>query len=253
LGVEAAVSPAALAERCRTVVTSLPHIEALSDAVNGLEMVSAGGLVIDTNTFAATDKEAASRRLADAGWRMIDCTISGNHDMVVTGDYAFFVSGAPADLSDCRPLLDLLSNRIIELGAFGDASKIKLILNHLVMIHTAAAAEAMALAAQAGLDLQTVYDLVTSSSASSEIFALRGKMMVDEDYRSSRGNYHVIMKDADIISALAQTVRFPIPLFSLATQLHMLGVAGGWAEQDTASLATVFRRNAAPLAEETGG
>jgi len=121
------------------------------------------------------------------------------------------------------------------------------------MIHTAAAAEAMALAAQAGLDLQTVYDLVTSSSASSEIFALRGKMMVDEDYRSSRGNYHVIMKDADIISALAQTVRFPIPLFSLATQLHMLGVAGGWAEQDTASLATVFRRNAAPLAEETGG
>src|SRR3546814_20959161 len=63
LGVEAAVSPAALAEPCRTVVTSLPHLQAPSDAVNGLDLVSAGGPLIDTHTFTPTHKAAYSGRL----------------------------------------------------------------------------------------------------------------------------------------------------------------------------------------------
>ena len=65
--------------------------------------------------------------------------------------------------------------------------------------------------------------------------------MVEGDYASSRGNYHVIMKDAGVIGELAGEIGYATPLFIAASAIHALGVREGYAEQDTASLFAVLK------------
>nr|WP_293454894.1 NAD(P)-dependent oxidoreductase [Phenylobacterium sp.] len=241
-----AASPAAVAASCSTVIFSLPSVDALSATLAGeggiVGAVAGPGTIIDTNTFAVTDKDKARKILADAGWGMIDCTFSGNRDMVLTGDYAFFASGDPKLIDTSQAVLDILSNRVIRLGEFGEAATIKLIVNHLGMVHTAAAAEAMAFAVKAGIDPHLFYNVVIQSAASSGAFELRAKMMADEDYTSSRGNYRIAIKDAKVIADFAGHLNYPTPLFQSAVQMHLMGVAQGLEDQDTASMGTMLER-----------
>ena len=58
---------------------------------------------------------------------MLDCAISGNHEMVRSGEYAFYAGGALKDLARAKPLFQLLSNDVIETGLFGSAAKVKII------------------------------------------------------------------------------------------------------------------------------
>lgn len=234
---------AELAANCAQLILALPNGDALGETAAAIASVKApeGAVVIDVNTLSPAVKANAQNMLAASGWAMLDCAVSGNHAMVRGGEYAFYASGAPQDLALAKPLLQLLSNDVIETGEFGSASKVKIILNHLVMIHTAAAAEAMAFATQAGLDGGFIYEMVRRSAASSRLFDMRGKMMVEGDYTSSRGNYHVIMKDAGVIGEFAGEVGYATPLFNAASAIHALGVQLGYAEQDTASLYAVLQ------------
>lgn len=48
-------------------------------------------------------------------------------------------------------------------------------------VHVATAAEALALAAKAGLDVQQIYDIVVGAAGNSWMFGDRGKRMISAD------------------------------------------------------------------------
>ena len=136
------------------------------------------------------------------------------------------------------------ANPLHWMGEFGNASRIKYVLNYLVCIHNAASAEALAYGTKMGLDPDQVYDLVCSSVARSRIWELRAKMMVDGDYTTSRGTYNISRKDAKIIGAIAQEIEAPAPVFNAALQMHYAAMAQGYSGMDTASLYEVYKRAA---------
>jgi hypothetical protein len=92
-------------------------------------------------------------------------------------------SGDKDDIQWIKPVFDGLVRSWYFVGEFGNASRLKFIQNHQVTVHTAATAEAMALGVAAGLDPDLVYRMVTASGANSVVFQVRGKMMLDGDYR----------------------------------------------------------------------
>src|SRR5690606_9839403 len=125
-------------------------------------------------------------------------------------------------------------------GAFGNASKVKYVLNHLVCIITCANAEAMAMALKAGLDAQDVFDLVRDSAANSRLWEIRGPMMVSEDYTTSRGNFGMAEKDGPVIGDFMEKMYFPAPVFQAALQMHNAAVGMGQFDMDTASLCRLY-------------
>ena len=66
--------------------------------------------------------------------------------------------------------LSAMIDRAVEGGEFGNASRIKFVINHLVCALTCANAEAMALGLKAGLDAQQIWDLVHESAANSRLW-----------------------------------------------------------------------------------
>ena len=162
----------------------------------------------------------------------------------LAGDLATFASGDKAAFERSADVFAAFANPLHWMGEFGNASRIKYVLNYLVCINNAASAEALAYATKMGLDPQQVYDLVCSSVARSRIWELRAKMMVDGDYTTSRGTYNISRKDAKIIGGIAEQIEMPAPVFNAALQMHYAGMAQGYSGMDTASLYEVYKRAA---------
>lgn len=248
LGGRRASSPRAMAEEADFIVTSLPSEEAFHEVTTGQSGIAAAGregiTVIDTCTLAVDDKAQAARRLEDVGMVLLDCTVSGSRATCLAGELATFASGDEAAFKRSADVFAAFANPLHWMGAFGNASRIKYVLNYLVCINNAASAEALAYGTKLGLDPQQIYDLVCGSVARSRIWELRAKMMVDGDYTTSRGTYNISRKDAKIIGAIAQQIEAPAPVFNAALQQHFAGMAQGYSDNDTASLYEVYKKAA---------
>ncbi len=246
LGGRPADDAAALARACDIVIVCVNSAAAFREALLGpagvLHGAAAGTLVLDICTLAERDKRQAHDALAAAGIVLLDCAVSGNRQSVLQGQLRFYASGDAQHLERARPRLEAFAGEVRDVGPFGMAYRLKLVMNHLVCIHNAATAEAMAFAARLGLDPALAHDIVAGSAAGSRIWDIRGRMMVNRDYRSSRGGFGMLLKDGPLIHQAATADGGQAPLMELALALHRQAHELGYGDVDTAVLYEVCRR-----------
>jgi 3-hydroxyisobutyrate dehydrogenase-like beta-hydroxyacid dehydrogenase len=185
-------------------------------------------------------KEDGARIVADSSMTLIDGTVSGNRDMILAKTLTAYMSGDEAAFAPHADVISAFTRKHSFVGPFGNASKIKFVINHLVCVMTAANAEAMAMGLKAGLAADDVFDLVKDSAANSVLWEIRGPMMVSEDYTSSRGNFGMASKDGPVIGEFAQDMHFPAPIFQTALQMHHAAVGMGMYDIDTAALCRLY-------------
>ncbi len=244
IGGIAAGSPREVAEECRTILFSLPSVEALAESVSGESGVAAASvrdtIVIECSTLPLDVKRAAYDVLAAGGKIMLDCPVSGTGAQAARKDLVIFGSGDPDAFERSRPVMAGMSRLQRYLGAFGNGSIMKYIANLLVSIHNVAAAEAMVLGMRAGLDPSVVYDTLADSAGTSRMFEVRGPLMRDAQYEPATATIRTHLKDIDIISAFATGLRCPTPLFAAAAQPYYARAAQGFEMQDTAAVCAVM-------------
>jgi putative dehydrogenase len=244
-GVETMASAAAVAENAGIVVVSLPSpvaLMAVADAVAG--SAASGCILIETSTLRIADKEAARDVLAASGHTLLDCPLSGTGQQAQTGDLAVFTSGDEIAVGKCVPAIEAFSRENKYCGEFGNGSRMKFVANHLVTIHNTAAAEAMVLGMKSGLDPHLIYDVISTSAASSRMFQVRGGMMADNNYDDVGMSNRLYQKDLDIITAFASEVHCPVNLFAAAVQPYRATLEQGLAEKDTAAVCAVLEEQA---------
>lgn len=239
-GGSAAKSVDDVAERTNLLILALPTVEAFREVVGVLAANAGTGFILDIDTLLPPEKIAARNQLSPTGWTMLDCAISGTPEMVATDSHSFYFSGEGRDAPDVRQLIAQIALKTFDMGEFGSAAKIKLIINHMVVSHNVVAAEAMSLAVHAGLNAARTYETIVASAGSSRIFELRGKMMITEEYPDAAMYALIVDKDAELIADLARGLRHPLPMFAAAVQQHVLGIAQGWSHKDPASLGSMM-------------
>ncbi|HWF94105.1 MAG TPA: NAD(P)-dependent oxidoreductase [Xanthobacteraceae bacterium] len=244
-GVEIAPDTRHLAGAVRTIITSLPKPAALEATV---ATIADAGLrpvvVIETSTFALADKLEAARTLKAAGHIMLDCPISGTGAQAKTRDIVVYASGDRNAIKRLRAVFAGFARSAHDLGTLGNGSRMKYVANLLVAINNVAAAEAMVLGIKAGLEPQTVYDMVTSGAGNSRIFELRAPMMVRNRYDDPTMKVAIWQKDMQVIGEFAAALCCPTPLFSATQPIYDAALAGGHAQDDTASVCAVLEAEA---------
>lgn len=240
-----ASGPRDVAERSDFVIISVNSAGAFHAVTTGQDSIAAAGredvVAIDTCTLHIDDKAEAARRLADLGIVLLDCTVSGNRADCLAGKLPLYASGDEPAYRRASEVFDAFTGAHHWMGEFGNASRIKYVLNMLVCIHNAAMGEALSFATKIGLDPQQVYELVDNSAATSWVWHNRAKMAVDQDYLRMRGRYGMARKDVKIIGAYAAESECPAPLFQAAVQMHYSGLAQGFGDMDTATLYEVYK------------
>ena len=238
-------SAAAVAENASVVILSLPAPAALAAvAAEIAQSAAAGCTIMETGTFRIADKERARDVLAAAGHALLDCPLSGTGQQARTGDLAVFTSGDEDSVAKCVPAIKAFAREHKHCGEFGNGSRMKYVANHLITVHNVAAAEAMVMGMKSGLDPQLIYDVISTSAATSRMFEVRGAMMAAADYDDVGMSNRLYQKDLEVIASFAADVRCPVNLFAAAVQPYRATLDQGLAEKDTAAVCAVLEDQA---------
>lgn len=244
-GGEAATSPMDAAMRSSVVLTSLPSEAALSDAVSGPSGISLGAhdslVVVETSTLPIPAKQQAREILEGRGAVVLDCPLSGTASQMRAMDAVIYASGDSEAIARLQPVFSAFTRATYEIGAFGNGMKLKLLANHLVTIHTAAAAEALVLAGRSGLDLELAHQALTDGAGTSRMLEVRGPLMLKEDFSEANMPIRNYLKDVDLISAFARETSSPLLLFPICAQLCIAAMAQGRGEEDPAAMFAVLK------------
>ena len=244
-GVEIAADAKAVATEAQTIITSLPKPAALDATVKAIVEAHVGPrVIVEASTFTIDDKVRAERTLRKAGHVMLDCPISGTGSQAKTKDLVVYASGDSKAIRKLKPLFAGFARAAHDLGAFGNGSRMKYVANLLVAINNVAAAEAMVLGIKAGLDPQTVLEMVTSGAGNSRVFELRAPMMVKDRYDEATMKISVWQKDMAVIGQFAREIGVPTPMFDATVPVYNKAMKSGHAEHDTAAVCAVLEKMA---------
>src|SRR5262249_61655072 len=90
----------------------------------------------------------------------------------------------------------------------GAGSLAKTVTQLLAGVHSAAAAEAIALAAKAGADTRAVYEVISASAGNSWMFGNRVPHMLDDDY-TPLSAVEIFVKDLGLVLSTGHEHRLP--------------------------------------------
>ena len=210
---------------------------------NGISSAARQGLiVVECSTLSINDKLAAHSALQKVGTTLLDCPVSGTGSQAITRDLSVYASGNETAYVRCQSVLDAIAHHSFYVGDFGNGSKMKFIANVLVAIHNVASAEAMVLGMKAGLEPQTIFNVIKAGAGNSRIFELRAPMMVENDFTNATMKMDVWQKDLEIIGEFAKDLECPVPLFSESTKVYDSGMSQGMDKLDTASVCRVLEQ-----------
>jgi len=171
---------------------------------------------------------------------LIDSPVSGGTVRAAQGNLTILASGTSAALERGNSILSDMSEKLYIIpGGIGAASNVKMINQLLAGVHIAAAAEAMGLAAKAGLNTRQVYDIIVGAAGNSWMFENRVPHMLDSDL-TPYSALDIFVKDMGIVTSSARLQGFPLPLSSVAEQLYLSASAQGMGRQDDSGLVRTF-------------
>jgi len=238
-------SAAEVGAQADIVFSCLPSDEALEEAVQGpaglLQSARPGQIVVEFGSYPVPVKQRHVAPLAEKGAVFIDGEVAGTPGMVLARKGAIFLAGDEDACRKIEPLVAAFADSYFYFGAFGAASRVKLINNLLVSIHIAATAEAMALATKAGVDVELMIKAIASGSGGSTQFGIRAPWMAERRFKPLQGSVQGLQHYIDMIGELADEVGVATPLLDRTAELFDRFIAMGLGDCDNAAMIDVIR------------
>lgn len=255
-GAQAAPSPRAVAEQADVVITMLPNSPDVERVLLGPDGVLAGArpglLYIDMSSIDPGVTRALAARLAEKGVRMIDAPVSGGEPRAIDGTLAIMVGGSEEDFQRALPILRAMGSTVVRVGEVGAGNVAKLANQVLVAVHLAAMAEALVLAAKAGVDPERVYQAIRGGLAGSAVLDAKVPRILDRQFQPG---FRVRLHIKDLANALAagHQVGAPLPLTAAVMEMMQALKVDGLAEADHGALVRFYEKLANVEVRRQGG
>lgn len=196
--------------------------------------------VMVSSTISATDAKDIEQQLLALGLNMLDAPVSGGAAKAAEGQMTVMASGAESTFRQLQPVLDAIAGKVYRVGEeIGLGATVKIIHQLLAGVHIAAGAEAMALAARAGIPLDVMYDVVTHAAGNSWMFENRMQHVVDGDY-APKSAVDIFVKDLGLVTDTAKELHFPLPLASTAFNMFTAASNAGFGKEDDSAVIKIF-------------
>jgi len=232
-------SPKAVAAQSDIIFTMLsdtPDVENVILGENGIiHGASAGNLVIDMSSIAASNTRHIAATLAEQGIEMLDAPVSGGENGAIAGTLSIMVGGKTAQFKRALLLFEILGENIVHIGDHG-AGQIAKTCNQVLVSQTiAAVGEALILAKAAGVDPANVRKALLGGFANSRILEVHGQRMLDHNFEPGfKTKLH--HKDMRIAMQTAHELGIALPGTALATQYLNALMGRGQGELDSAAI-----------------
>lgn len=238
-GAKTAKNPREASENSDIVILSLPSPSKVIDVVMGkngvLEGLKEGGIIIDTSTIDPHSTKKIATTIKEKGIGMIDAPVSGGTLGAENGTLSIMVGGEEKILNTCMDVLKVIGKNIYHVGEIGSGQVFKLINNMLVGINLIAVSEALVLAQKAGVNLNTLYEVIKTSSGNSWAFEIKAPSMLKKEFQPGFKIW-LQHKDLGLAMDMASSYGVPTPLLAYSYEIFKSAKALGLEDLDHSAI-----------------
>jgi 3-hydroxyisobutyrate dehydrogenase len=201
----------------------------------------AGHIVACMSTIDPLVARRLGGELAARGIAMVDAPVSGGTERAASGELSIIVGGDAATVAACDDMFRAMGKNVFHVGGLGQGLAMKLVNNMLVQVNTVAVAEALVMGVKAGLDPQTIYDVVRVSTGNSYAFEMRTPRILRREFAPG-GTIDISFKDQELETAFAKQLGVPVLLANVTQQVYQMARAAGLNKEDGSAVVKVLER-----------
>lgn len=204
-----------------------------------LQAAAPGTIIVDMSTVDPETTRAVSVVAEKRKIAYLDAPVSGGYREAENGTLVIIVGGDREAFERCRDVLGALGSTIHYAGPSGAGNIVKLVNNVMSMGNVLVAAEAFVLGVKAGMDGQTLFDIIRTSAGRSYHFERRFPNILARNFAPGF-TVDLARKDLGLAVDMARTHDVPVPAMSLIHQLYNASSTLGDGPNDFASIVKVF-------------
>ncbi|HET9492374.1 MAG TPA: NAD(P)-dependent oxidoreductase [Methylomirabilota bacterium] len=233
---------AAAADRTIVMVETTAQAE---EVIAGAEGIIGGArpghIVACMSTIDPFVARRLAAQLAGRSIAMLDAPVSGGTTRAASGELSIIVGGPAATFEACRDLFHAMGANIFHVGGPGQGLAMKLVNNMLIQVNRVAVAEALVMGVKAGLDPQTIYDVIRVSTGTSHAFETGVPKILARDFTPG-GTVDITYKDQELETAFAKQLGVPLLLANVTQQLYQMARAAGLNKEDGLAVIKVLEQ-----------
>lgn len=219
-------------------VTGSPQVEQIVYGEQGLlDCGRAGLIVVDTSTAEPASSAKIRADLAAKGIKLIDAPLARTPKEAEEGRLNTMVGAELEDFKTLEPVLRAFCENIFHVGPPGHGHVLKLVNNMMAMSFAASIAEAFAVAAKSGIDLNRLYDVISVGGVNCGIFQMMATNTLQHgDVTGFKFGIANAQKDLRYYTHLAEMLPVSSFMGEAAHQSFVQAVNAGYGDKLIASL-----------------
>lgn len=223
LGATVADSPAQVLQRCDVVLLMLANAGAIDSTLARDSIDFGPGLrgrtLVNLGTCAPAFSSGLARDLEAAGGRYVEAPVSGSRVQAEQGRLLAMLAGDVEGMDFASALLAPAISQSFRCGATPSAMRLKLAVNHYLIVMVAALAETVNVARAGGLDLQLLREVLDAGPMASEVSRIKLHKLVSGDL-SAQAAIGDVRTIAELALEAAREAGMECPLMTAAAALY---------------------------------
>jgi len=245
LGAKLAKSPKEAAKGMDIVLHIRPEKERLRPDIYGDEGIFAG---IDPGTILVdmgTHSLESTLEIADEATKhrvlFLDAPVWGTKEHAANGLLTILAGGDSALVGRCRELFSFFGLNIIHVGAVGDATRMKFIVNLVQAELIQALSESIVFGEKMGFTVDKILEVLDSGGVASPLFHSKGRTMARGDFTRNLALKYV-HEQLELVLDQAKKLNLDLPAASCACSLYEQADKDGRGEEDFSAVIKVLRK-----------
>ena len=209
------------------VITMLPNGEILKSVANKIiQHMRHGSIFLDCSTVDVESAKSVAEISKNYGIIPLDAPVSGGIGGATAGTLTFMVGGTVEGFNKVKNLFDIMGQKAVHCGNSGSGQSAKICNNMILGATMIATCEAFSLADKLGLDRQSMFDVVSTSSGYSWSMNAYCPAPGIGPNSPSDNNYlpgfssDLMLKDLILSQIAAESVDADTPMGDLAMKLY---------------------------------
>ena len=209
------------------VITMLPNGEILKSVANKIiQHMRYGSIFLDCSTVDVESAKSVAEISKNYGIIPLDAPVSGGIGGAEAGTLTFMVGGPIEGFNKAKKLFDIMGQKAVHCGNSGNGQSAKICNNMILGATMIATCEAFSLADKLGLDRQSMFDVVSTSSGYSWSMnaycpapGIGPNSPSDNNYTPGFSS-DLMLKDLILSQIAAESANADTPMGNLAMKLY---------------------------------
>lgn len=242
-----ATNPRAVAEASDIVMLCMDTSASVESRMYGdngvISGLKPGTIVIDFGTSLPTSTLALGDEVASVGGAYLDAPLGRTPSHAIDGLLNIMCSGDKTAFEKVHPILLDLGENVFHLGKLGSGNTIKLINNFFGMTTANAMAEAFAMADQAGVSRESLYDVMSAGPLHSGMMDFVKAYGVDRDSSKLAFSIRNASKDVGYYRQMAKDLGVKTIMSSGANEALSTAIDQGMGDNMVSEMVDYFAKD----------